>query len=319
MSDCESSARLPCDTEATHNETLNTADNLSEQVSDNPITFLDLPWEQVLSSQVLPFLSTKDLFNLRSVSKGCQALVETHFHLQFHVNTNSLGDRFTSDAFRIMTRESTCLRTLSVRGAKSWLNGDILLPVIAGNPRLEKIDLAGCSAVPGAVVYSIGVNCKNLSYLCLENCVGLVLDNFLSFMQAENNLEFLDLSSCWNLDDDLVVQLVQFLPKLKHLLLANLYGLTDRSIVAIAHSCRNLKHLSIRGCWRITDGGIKLLSQYCLTLKGLQVQDCRYITEESLTPLWSRKVRTDRPQPLASDRSKLEMDADNPLRIRLVL
>ena len=185
----------------------------SEDVHDSQISLLDLPWEQVLCSHVLPFLSTKDLFHFRAASRGCQALVQTHFHLQFHVNTNSLGDRFTPDAFRTMTRDSACLRTLCLRGAKSWLTSDILLPVIASNSRLEKIDLTGCLALSGAVVYSIGINCKGLRHLCLENCVGLVLDNFLSFMQDRSCLEFLDLSGCWNLDDDLVVQLVPFMPR----------------------------------------------------------------------------------------------------------
>ncbi|GFR68881.1 F-box/LRR-repeat protein 15-like [Elysia marginata] len=254
MSDPEHSEVLPSDPEYDI-EALSFPD--SEDVLDNQVTLLDLPWEQVLCSHILPFLSTKDLFYLRSVSRGCQALVQTHFHLQFHVNTNSLGDRFTPEAFWTMTKDSACLRTLCLRGAKSWLTSDILLPVIAANPRLEKVDLTGCLALSGAVVYSIGVKCKSLHHLCLENCVGLVLDNFLSFMQVNSCLEFLDISGCWNLDDDLVVQLVPFMPKLKHLLLANLYGLTDRSIVAIAHACPNLIHLSIRGCWRVTDGAIK--------------------------------------------------------------
>ena len=185
----------------------------TEHLQDLQMTLLDLPWEQVLCSHILPYLSTKDLFYLRSVSRGCQALVQTHFHLQFHVNTNSIGDRFTPEAFCTMTRDSTCLRTLCLRGAKSWLTSDILLPVIAANSRLEKIDLTGCLALSGVVVYSIGVNCKSLRHLCLENCVGLVLDNFLSLMQDQSCLEFLDLSGCWNLDDDLVVQLVPFMPR----------------------------------------------------------------------------------------------------------
>ncbi|RUS77701.1 hypothetical protein EGW08_014537 [Elysia chlorotica] len=249
---------------------------------DTEMTLLDLPWEQVLCSHILPYLSTRDLFFLRSASRGCQALVQTHFHLQFHINTNSLGDRFTREAFSTMTRDSCCLRTLCVRGAKSWLTSDILLPVIASNPRLEKIDLTGCLAVSGAVIYSVGVNCKNLRHLCLENCVGLLLDNFLSFMQGTNALEFLDLSGCWNLDDDLVVQLVPFMPRLKHLLLANLYGLTDRSIIAIAHNCRNLIHLSIRGCWRVTDGAIKshfIIDTYiCRVIDGA-IKSTSHITE----------------------------------------
>ncbi|GFO16035.1 F-box/lrr-repeat protein 15-like [Plakobranchus ocellatus] len=299
-------------------ETSSPLDETDYSTGDHML-ILDLPWEQVLCSHILPYLNTKDLFRLRSVSRGFQSLVQTHFRLQFHVNTNSLGDHFSPEAFCTLTGDSTCLRTLCLRGAKSWLTSEILLPVIAANSRLEKVDLTNCLALSGAVVYSLGVNCKNLRHLCLENCVWLVLDNFLSFMLEKGKLEFLDLSGCWNLDDDLLVQLVQFTPRLKHLLLANLYGLTDRSIVAIAHSCPNLIHLSIRGCWRVTDGAIKLLSQYCPKLKGLQVKDCRNITEESLISLWSRKVRIDRSPPLSSDRLKLEMEADNPSRIRLVL
>lgn len=182
------------------------------QVEDS-INLLDLPWEQVLCSHMLTHLGSADLFRLRAVSSGCKELVRTYFRLQFHVNTNTLGDHFTSHAFHIMTRECTSLKSLSVRGAKSWLTTDVLLDVICANPRLEKIDLTGCIALSGAVLYSIGVNCNSIRHLCLKDCVWLSVDNFLSFLCNKRDLEYLDISGCWNLDDDLVIQLVQISPR----------------------------------------------------------------------------------------------------------
>ncbi|CAL1528661.1 unnamed protein product [Lymnaea stagnalis] len=284
------------------------------------INLLDLPWEQVLSNYLLPYLSIRDLFRLRAVSSGCRDLIQTHFGLQFHVNTSSLGDHFTAQAFQIMTKNCTSLKSVSVRGAKSWLNSETLMPVIGSNPRLEKIDLTGCSALSGATVYYIGVNCNNIRHLSLKDCVWLNGDNFLSFMNKKRCLEFLDISGCWNLDDELVIQLVQFTPSIKCLFLANLYGLTDRAVGAVAHCCPNLVHLSLRGCWRVTDCSVKLISHYCLKLNALQVKECRDVTEESLGYLRSRKVRIDKPPPPGSNLHRLEHFVNNPSpRINMVL
>ncbi|KAH9498405.1 F-box/LRR-repeat protein 15 [Bulinus truncatus] len=283
------------------------------------INFLDLPWEQVLCNYLLPYLSIKDLFRLRLVSTGFRDLIQTHFGLLFHINTCSLGDHFSSKAFQIMTKNNNYLRSLWVRGAKSWLNNETLLPVISSNPHLEKIDLAGCLSLSGPVIYSIGVHCKNLKHLCLKDCVWLVGENFLSFMNETLCLEYLDLSGCWNLDDNLVVQLVQFTPGIKHLLLANLYGLTDRAVGAVAHCCPELVNLSVRSCWRVTDNSIKLISHYCPQLKSLQIRECRDITEESLSYLRSKKVRIDKVAPPGLNINRLEQQLNSGAKINLVL
>lgn len=186
----------------------------SQLNEDECLSVLDLPWEQVLCKHVLVYLSITDLFRLRAASCGCRDLVHTYFRLQFHINTSSLGNHFTPEAFAIMTHECTNLKSISVRGAKSWLTSNAMLDVISANPRIEKVDLTGCLALSGATLYSIGVNCSYIRHLSLKDCVWLSADNFLSFLCNHHDLEYLDLSGCWNLDDDLVIQLVQVSPRL---------------------------------------------------------------------------------------------------------
>jgi hypothetical protein len=287
--------------------------------SDENIHIFYLPWEQVLCKYVLTYLSIVDLFKLRAVSCASKDLVQTYFRLQFHLNTSSLGDHFTSQAFQLMTRECTNLKSVSVKGAKSWLTTEAMVNVISANPRLERIDLTGCLTLSGATLHSLGVNCSNLKHLCLKDCVWLSVDNFISFLCNHPDLEYLDLSGCWNLGDDLVIQLVQISPSIKHLLLGNLYGLTDRSVVAIAHCCPNLAHLSIKGCWRVTDSSIKLLSQYCPKLNVIQVQECRDVTEDSLGYLRQRGALIDKAAPPGYNLYRLEQQAGNVHRLNLVL
>ncbi len=43
---------------------------------------LDLSWDDILFSTVLPMLSAEDLFRLRAVSRGCHALVTEYFSRQ---------------------------------------------------------------------------------------------------------------------------------------------------------------------------------------------------------------------------------------------
>ncbi|XP_012939546.1 F-box/LRR-repeat protein 15 isoform X2 [Aplysia californica] len=289
---------------------------------NDSMTLLDLPWEQVLSYHILPYLSVPDLFRLRAVSPACLELVQLHFSYSHVVNTSPFKDNFSPKAFEIMTRDCQSLRVLSVRGAKSWMTNGLLLKVIISNPRLEKIDLTGCIALSGASMYCIGVNCSHLKHLALRDCVWLTLDNFLSFLCNRRDIEFLDMSGCWNVNDDLVVNLVKTSPRaqclsfsLKHLLMSNLYGLTDRAVVAVAHSCPNLIQLNLKGCWRITNQSIHLLSQFCPKLRFLQVMECGSVTEDSLKSLRSRGVRIDRLPPPSSSLARLEpLHRNNPHR-----
>jgi hypothetical protein len=60
---------------------------MSKSVVQNPITgFLSLCWEDILFQNILPFLSIKDWFNLRFVSKECQLMVDEYFKTVRHVN-----------------------------------------------------------------------------------------------------------------------------------------------------------------------------------------------------------------------------------------
>lgn len=274
--------------------------------SYDPLSFLDLPWEQILCSHILPYLSFPDLFNLRCVSKGFLELVETHFSRQFHINTCQLGDNCSQAAFSIISRDATCLKTLILKGAKSWLTNDILLPVISSNPHLEKIDLAGCIALSGCCVYAVGATCPRIKHLSLRNCVWLSGENLSSFLFNRRQLEYLDLSGCWNLGDDVIVNLVQHCPSIKQLLLSNIYGITDRALCAVAHCCSNLQALSIQGCWRVTDFSISMLAEYCLNLRMLLVKECRDVTEKSLATFRQRKVVIDKAAPPSAHMNRLE-------------
>jgi len=274
--------------------------------SNRSLTLLDLPWDTVSSYHILPYLNIKELFFLRAVSKSCLELVQTHFSLSFSINTSIYKDSFHQDAFRIVSQDTHCLKAMMLRNAKSWLNNELLLPVIADNPRLEKLDLTGCISLTGASVYSIGVRCKQLKHLSLRDCVWLVRDNFLPFVSNPRNLEYLDMTGCWNIDDDLVVNMAAAHPCLKHLLLGNLYGLTDRAVVSVAHCCPALVQLNLKGCWRVTDQSIHLLCQFCPKLKFLHVKECQKVTESSLAPLRARGVRVDRLGPPRSGLARLD-------------
>ena len=270
------------------------------QTDSLSLSLLDLPWDTVLCCHILPYLSIKDRFRMRAVSSACRDLVQLHFELSFSINTSRFRDNFSAQAFEMMSRNCCCLKVLSLRGAKSWLTNDLLLPVIANNPRLETVDLTGCLSLSGASVCSIGVRCQNLKYLSVRDCVWLVKDNLFTFFSQQRPLEYLDLTGCWNLDDDIIVSLVTSHPCLRYLQLGNLYGLTDESIHAVAHHCPHLVQLNISGCWRITDKSINLVGKLCTKLKFLNIKECYNIADATLLPLRDQGVHIDRPLPLKS-------------------
>jgi len=64
------------------------------------ITFLQLSWDDILFQHVLPLLTLKDCFNLRSTSKLCRELVDSYLTRIKDVNI-ALFKTFNGHAFEV--------------------------------------------------------------------------------------------------------------------------------------------------------------------------------------------------------------------------
>ncbi|XP_060079973.1 F-box/LRR-repeat protein 15-like [Ylistrum balloti] len=278
-------------------DTITCSDNKDDE-ADVALSLFDLPWEDVLFRNVLPFLPLPTLFKFRTVCKTAKELITNYFSQTKSLNLCQVAFRMTSSAFHIMTDNNFSLEMIVMRNAKDWLSNELFLPLINNSQRLIKVDLTNCQTVNNVCLQALSGTCKNLKELYLRDCHWVSVEGVKAVSLNCKNLEKLDLTGCWEVNDNALVVIAIYSQKLKYLSVAKIYGLTDHAISSLAKSSKSLAHLNVQGCWRLSDDSIRDLAEYSRTLKVLQVRECRDITECSLARLRIQQVKLDvRPPP----------------------
>lgn len=273
-----------------------------EQRTDDDIrdvmSFLDLPWEDVVFPMILPCLPLQTLFQLRRVSLKGKALIKEYFRISREVNIARIALRVTEGAFKILTEDRCNLQKLNLRNAKDWLSDKIFIPLLKNNPRLQMLDLTNVTSLSNSSMQVLAVNCLDLRTLILRECHWLSSEGLTVIALNCRELHSVDLTGCWNVNDEAITVLVMSCKKIKYISLAKIYGLTDIAMSVLARECTSLNHLNVQGCWRISDDSVRLLAEYSPNLRALQIRECRDVTEMVLSKLREKKVKIDvRPPP----------------------
>ncbi|XP_062594412.1 F-box/LRR-repeat protein 15-like [Saccostrea cucullata] len=285
--------------ETTNVETKSFDTEVFMEHNDNELTFLDIPWEDVVFKYIMPCLPLQTKFQMRRVSKQWLEMVTLYFSVNKTVNTCRIANKMTVGALSIMTRNNSSLQDLVLRNSKDWLTDPVLMPVLKQNPKLQRLDISNCSFVTNSSLQVLGVNCQNVRVVSLSECHWVSVDGLTVLAMQCVNLESLDLTGCWGVNDEAITLLAVRCKKLQYLSMAKIYGLTDYAMAILAREAISLRHLNIRGCWRLSDDSIGILAEYAKNLKALEARECRDITENSLYKLRNRGVKIDvrPPQP----------------------
>ncbi|KAK3590947.1 hypothetical protein CHS0354_034517 [Potamilus streckersoni] len=270
-----------------------------EECTCSCISFMELPWEDVVFPYIFSCLPIQMLFRLRNVSRQCKEMIREYFRTSTYVNIVRVASRMTSEAFQILTKDRCRILYLNLRNAKDCISDDLMASLFRANNRLQKVDLSNCSTVSNASIHVMSMNCHNLTSLILRECHWLSVSGLNVISMNCRQLENVDLTACWNIDDEAVIVLIMCCKKLRFLSLAKIYGITDHSLEIVARECPCLNHLNVQGCWRISDDSIRLLAEYCKSLSALQIRECRDVTETSLSKLRARDVKIDVRPPIS--------------------
>ena len=256
-------------------------------------SFFDLPWEDVVFVHILPHLSLRQLFQCRRVCKVLKEITDTYFKICRKLDCSEVSCRLTGPAFDLMTKASTHLQCLRLAYCKNWLDQDALRNILKQNPRLQELDLTGCSSLTNLTLFTLTESCRSLKELRLRECRWVSSDAVTQLSLCCTDLEVVDLGGCWEVVDACVASLVSCCTKLKFLSVNDCYSVSDQSISLIAKCCSGLQHLGVKSCWRVTNSSIVLVGEYCKQLKSLEVKDCRDINEISLARLRPKGIQID--------------------------
>ncbi|KAF6317192.1 F-box and leucine rich repeat protein 15 [Rhinolophus ferrumequinum] len=284
------------------------------------VRLLDLPWEDVLLPHVLSRVPLCQLLRLQRVSRAFRALVQLYLErlrrfdaaqvsrvlppppAQLRVEVPArpqVGPQIPRAALAWMLRDAKGLQELALAPCHEWLSDEDLVPVLARNPQLRSVALAGCGQLSRRALGALAEGCPNLRRLSLAHCDwvdGLALRGLADRCPA---LEELDLTACRQLKDEAIVYLAQRRGAgLRSLSLAVNANVGDAAVQELARNCPELEHLDLTGCLRVGSDGVRTLAEYCPALRSLRVRHCHHVAEPSLSRLRKRGVDIDVEPPL---------------------
>lgn len=260
---------------------------------------LDLPWEDVLLPHVLSRVPLRQLLWLQRVSRAFRALVQLHLARLRRFDAAQVGPQIPRAALAWLLRDAEGLQELALAPCHEWLSDEDLVPVLARNPQLRSVALAGCGQLSRRALGALAEGCPRLQRLSLAHCDwvdGLALRGLADRCPA---LEELDLTACRQLKDEAIVYLAQRRGAgLRSLSLAVNANVGDTAVQELARNCPELQHLDLTGCLRVGSDGIRTLAEYCPALRSLRVRHCHHVAEPSLSRLRKRGVDIDVEPPL---------------------
>ncbi|MEJ1276305.1 F-box and leucine-rich repeat protein 15 [Cricetulus griseus] len=218
--------------------------------------------------------------------------------------SRQVGPQIPRAALARLLRDAEGLQELALAPCHEWLSDEDLVPVLARNPQLRSVALAGCGQLSRRALGALAEGCPRLQRLSLAHCDwvdGLALRGLADRCPA---LEELDLTACRQLKDEAIVYLAQRRGAgLRSLSLAVNANVGDTAVQELARNCPQLEHLDLTGCLRVGSDGVRCLgmgtlAEYCPALRSLRVRHCHHVAEPSLSRLRKRGVDIDVEPPL---------------------
>lgn len=171
-----------------------------------------------------------------------------------------VGPQIPRAALAWLLRDAERLQELALAPCHEWLSDEDLVPVLARNPQLRSVALAGCGQLSRRTLGALAEGCPRLQRLSLAHCDwvdGLALRGLADRCPA---LEELDLTACRQLKDEAIVYLAQRRGAgLRSLSLAVNANVGDTAVQELARNCPELEHLDLTGCLRVGSDGVRCL------------------------------------------------------------
>lgn len=173
-----------------------------------------------------------------------------------------MGPHIPRAALARLLRDTEGLQALALAPCHEWLSDADLLPVLARNPQLRSVALAGCGQLSRRALGALAEGCPRLRRLSLAHCDwvdGLALRGLADRCPA---LEELDLTACRQLKDEAIVYLARRRGAgLRSLSLAVNANVGDTAVQELARNCPRLEHLDLTGCLRVGSDGVRCQGQ----------------------------------------------------------
>ena len=198
---------------------------------------------------------------------GCLSLSTPSINLLF-ANLQELIDLdvtglicVTDKSLRILSARSKKIKTLKLSCCRN-VSGEGVMIIAERCKDLEGLWIGNIRGIGDDVMEKLG-ECKKLSILHVNDCLGMTDQSLLKFVQADDQLQFKNYS-------------------LEILNLCNNESITNSGIEKLAKGSPRLRSLMLSGCTQISDVALDHLVAYCPMMETLDLEECS-ITNLGLT------------------------------------
>ena len=118
----------------------------------------------------------------------------------------------------------------------------------AACPRLQSLDITGCSQITDVGLSHVASGCTALHTLKAAQCMRVTDAGITAVARRTPLLRELDLSNCTAVGDQSVKAVAECCPELQGLAVCMLHSLTDDGLAALIRGCPKLQHLDVWSC-----------------------------------------------------------------------
>jgi hypothetical protein len=237
----------------------------------------------ILRSEILPFLSVKDIAVLDSAVVNKQHRKSLHEVFAETELCGGLSVRLDAAAVFWLKIRKISLTSLTFK--ENITDKEVMqLSGLLGNVRY--ISFGQCFRITDQSLALVQSQCKNLETLVIASCRNIQETALLGLVaQCGARLLALDVSSCSRLSDQCVATVAACCPGLEELHLGLCRGLTDAALQSVGAHCSRLRYLDLTDCVKLTSAGVEAVATGCPDLEGITLDGCPRIGDDALVSL----------------------------------
>uniref|UniRef100_A0A1B6HQE3 F-box/LRR-repeat protein 15-like leucin rich repeat domain-containing protein n=1 Tax=Homalodisca liturata TaxID=320908 RepID=A0A1B6HQE3_9HEMI len=255
-------------------------------MEDKKLAFLDLFWEDILYTKILPLLSLKDLFLMRRVSKQFKLLIDSYFG-QMKVLNISLFSQIANhiavkdDDYYIKTARSILFSTrpLKIIFTEPWNK------LFYGEPVIMKRVVEQLNAAELKCWLVVQQHCTSLQVVMMANCDWLTDDLLVPLLQNNDSITKLILNNCLNLSSICLQPAMIKSKNLKTLNLANCHWMTIGCLHALTLHQHGLEEVDFSGCNLISRDSLNNFLMLSPKIKVLNLSRLECVNDMTLSLL----------------------------------
>ena len=269
------------------------------------MNLLQLPWEDVICKNILPFMSLTYVYRLKRVSKTTGKIVTMYLKKYLTCMDFDLvykHKEIPNELFWEILRENENVISLKFDYCNNFIREKELCSAICKNPRMKRLNFQGTSIVSSQIFQCVGENLHDLQYINLAYCKKLGTKEISLIGKNCHALRSVNINGCISIEDNAIITIVENNPMLQQLCLASCSLLTKSAFLAIGRCCRFLSHIYFADC-NVDDAGLTLIFRNNPNLKHVDLSVCNQLTKEVFHSLgtFDRDLRSFYPSPNVED------------------